>query len=564
MRPTSDTLGFATPSGVRLPNDPGPPERFARDDARHWFPYEYAPWIAAPKGAPRRSATMHAKGPRRVTFLVPGEHPYFDVYLDHVRSEAAAQPLDVSIHARGWDPEEHLEGVREIIGERPDLVVYVANEIELAHVALSRFSEKEIPVLASNMPPTSDTLRYTIGWTGPDSWAQSRALARRFADALDKVGGYAVIGHIEGTTETLARTWGVVTELTSYAPQMRCLAVEPGIFNTGTMRRVVRRLIDRYGPELKGIVSSDDSIIQQGLVQALRDRGRLDITSVAHGSTSVGLDFIEEGTLEAITYQSARADATLALRTAVDWLHGLDIEATRFLPVHIIDRSNVTAFFDRVDRIDWPNMETLEAGILSGHEEDISSFYGELERRLTSTAVPSPVDVRAKALEIAIRLSVTARGRDIAVTEAIGGYREAVERLHRSGEAAAAIEWLRERSVSLCRRLNAPPAHAKPIPEQLVQIVKGRYGEPLSLKSLSHELSLSAAYLGRVFHEYTGESFSAYLGRYRIARAVELLKRGDESARQIAERVGFSDANYFYLVFKRVMGRTVTQYIDAP
>ena len=50
------------------------------------------------------------------------------------------------------------------------------------------------------------------------------------------------------------------------------------------------------------------------------------------------------------------------------------------------------------------------------------------------------------------------------------------------------------------------------------------------------------------------------LTAYRIDRAVELLQQTDIPVREIAVRVGYTDANYFTKVFKRHLGVTPTEY----
>jgi len=47
-----------------------------------------------------------------------------------------------------------------------------------------------------------------------------------------------------------------------------------------------------------------------------------------------------------------------------------------------------------------------------------------------------------------------------------------------------------------------------------------------------------------------------------IEKAKELLRYRSVPAKQIGQEIGFSDPNYFYLVFKRMTGMTVTDYLD--
>jgi two-component system response regulator YesN len=87
------------------------------------------------------------------------------------------------------------------------------------------------------------------------------------------------------------------------------------------------------------------------------------------------------------------------------------------------------------------------------------------------------------------------------------------------------------------------------------------YSEPISLKTLSDHFGLSAAYLGKVFKESTGVSFSRYLNEYRIEKAKQLLTSGNMKAKDVAEAVGYADGSYFYTTFKKFTGTSPSDYV---
>lgn len=66
---------------------------------------------------------------------------------------------------------------------------------------------------------------------------------------------------------------------------------------------------------------------------------------------------------------------------------------------------------------------------------------------------------------------------------------------------------------------------------------------------------LYTAYLGRVFRKETGSSFADYLNNYRIKKAENLLLSTNYKGIELAENVGFSSYNYFYIVFKKITGK---------
>jgi ribose transport system substrate-binding protein len=92
------------------------------------------------------------------------------------------------------------------------------------------------------------------------------------------------------------------------------------------------------------MVSADDSGAQIGINEAIRTANREDIVRVSAGNSKVGMDFIKEGTLHAITAQSAESDGALPLYLAAEWFSGKTIPAVRYLPIRIITKENVEEY----------------------------------------------------------------------------------------------------------------------------------------------------------------------------------------------------------------------------
>jgi ABC-type sugar transport system substrate-binding protein len=82
-----------------------------------------------------------------------------------------------------------------------------------------------------------------------------------------------------------------------------------------------------------------------GIVEALKDAGRKDIVCVAAGSSRTGLEFIQQGWLHAITYQSAESDGALPIKIAADWFEGKPIDRpVYYLKKHVITAADVKQF----------------------------------------------------------------------------------------------------------------------------------------------------------------------------------------------------------------------------
>lgn len=87
------------------------------------------------------------------------------------------------------------------------------------------------------------------------------------------------------------------------------------------------------------------------------------------------------------------------------------------------------------------------------------------------------------------------------------------------------------------------------------------YGDgTLSLKGLAAQWHISAAYLGKLFKEQTGEYFNDYLLRIRIEEAKRLLLGSRLRMGEIASEVGFSNQSYFNKMFRKSCGISPAEY----
>ena len=107
----------------------------------------------------------------------------------------------------------------------------------------------------------------------------------------------------------------------------------------------------------------------------------------------------------------------------------------------------------------------------------------------------------------------------------------------------------------------------KPIPNvpnetirNCMRFIHNHYYEKITLQRLADFCHLNPHYLCDLFKEYTGQTVVAYLTRYRIEAAAELLLREDLPVSQIAELTGFRSESLFYQKFKEFTGMTPKAY----
>ena len=122
--------------------------------------------------------------------------------------------------------------------------------------------------------------------------------------------------------------------------------------------------------------------------------------------------------------------------------------------------------------------------------------------------------------------------------------------------------WMQEVSVELGEQLkNARNSTSRRLVTDAQNLVRERYMEPdLSLDTICSVLGVSNSYFSSVFKKETGKAFITYLTDYRMDHAATLILETNEKSYQIAERVGYLDANYFSYVFKKRFGVSPSKY----
>ena len=94
----------------------------------------------------------------------------------------------------------------------------------------------------------------------------------------------------------------------------------------------------------------------------------------------------------------------------------------------------------------------------------------------------------------------------------------------------------------------------------LVHIWGTEYPEAAAMQDAAAALRYSDAYFCKLFKQCFKVNFSAYLNEYRVNKARQLILDPRLSLKDIGAAVGYSDANYFTRVFKRLTGQTPSEY----
>ncbi len=120
-------------------------------------------------------------------------------------------------------------------------------------------------------------------------------------------------------------------------------------------------------------------------------------------------------------------------------------------------------------------------------------------------------------------------------------------------------ETLAHLDVALTRK-RVLSSEAQRLVRQAMAYIQEHYAEPLSRQAIAAHVGLSDDYLTSCFHKELGLTPVAYLNRYRVEQARQLLGNTHKSITEIALDVGFSSSSYFSRIFRRETGMSPEAY----
>jgi AraC-like DNA-binding protein/ligand-binding sensor protein len=130
-------------------------------------------------------------------------------------------------------------------------------------------------------------------------------------------------------------------------------------------------------------------------------------------------------------------------------------------------------------------------------------------------------------------------------------YQATVELLRCFGEQLSAAT----NQLALRQANSEPPSIVR-----AKQFIQEHLGEPLSLGQVAKAVNMSRFYFCKTFRKITGLNFTDYVSRLRVERSKQLLLNPHLRVSEIAYEVGFQSLTHFNRVFRRVVGKSPTDY----
>lgn len=125
------------------------------------------------------------------------------------------------------------------------------------------------------------------------------------------------------------------------------------------------------------------------------------------------------------------------------------------------------------------------------------------------------------------------------------------------------IELLRRSHLESTAQLPAAGHSENAIVDRAVQLISENIHRKLSLEELASLVHVSVPYLYMLFEAHLGTSPGKYIAKIRMEECKVLLRSGELSMGQIAEKMEFSSLQHFSRQFRSICGITPTQYVRS-
>ena len=97
----------------------------------------------------------------------------------------------------------------------------------------------------------------------------------------------------------------------------------------------------------------------------------------------------------------------------------------------------------------------------------------------------------------------------------------------------------------------------------IITYIELNYENRITLDDIASKISLCKEECCRLFKRCMNTSIFDYIIQYRIDKSARLLKESDKSVTEIAQSVGFNDANHFAKLFRRERGVSPSEFRKA-
>ncbi|NLP35581.1 MAG: response regulator [Clostridiales bacterium] len=211
----------------------------------------------------------------------------------------------------------------------------------------------------------------------------------------------------------------------------------------------------------------------------------------------------------------------------------------------------------------WDNQytENIVFAIKLGEAEDLDKAIDELIHYIKKSTISIQL-YQISLMELIMEIFKLGRAYKLDTKQVFGENFNINDGIHQLDSLEALKQWL----LDVCRKARngihrERTDTTKLLVEKAIKFIEENYHDSeLSVDALCQHLNVSATYFSTLFKRETGITFINYLTNVRMEKALQMLNTTEEKTYNIAEKVGYTEPNYFSYVFKKHYGISPSNY----
>ncbi len=206
------------------------------------------------------------------------------------------------------------------------------------------------------------------------------------------------------------------------------------------------------------------------------------------------------------------------------------------------------------------NFKELSKLILNCRLDDIDFFFAGLSKKVLHLENISLDYLRSVSMDIIVELSRIIKSQGINTDKIVQNYSSYYSDFTSIKTFQDSLRWAWDTSIAAAKAILVQKEQPQNLIQRIIRHVDENFTKDLSIKSLGIEFNVTPNYIGLLFKQEKGRHFVDYIRYLRIEKAKELLRNTNLKANEIALKVGYVDADYFYKTFKKYEGISPTEY----
>jgi len=289
------------------------------------------------------------------------DSPYFFPYTQAVKKEAAARGWDLIMTDANTDLNTQVNQIEDLVSKGvTGLMVVPLDAAGIVPVINKVYGETKgkLPIITSNVMTDPGKLKSLIGFAGPNSYLEGKAMGEYYVNYFKKKGltkvNYCELTGTAGYSAAIDRRRGFQDRVKELGWQDNFVLFEsqPGNWNADTAQKITENWLTTYGDKIQFIYSHNDGMAL-GVVNALQAAGKNPgdiLTNGCDGQTQA-VQLVKDGWLLFTVFQSPATDAATAMKVMEKVLKGQKVDYFTYMETPIIDAGNADKYLPIVTDI---------------------------------------------------------------------------------------------------------------------------------------------------------------------------------------------------------------------